>query len=72
MDLNSFSIVTIIFGILCIIFIPFYFFNKLGSNYIVLILGLTKLFSGLSHIKTSKSLDEKEGYNGNKIIGVII
>lgn len=35
-------------------------------------LGLTQLFSGLSHIKTSKSLDRKEGYNGNKIIGVVI
>lgn len=35
-------------------------------------LGLTQLFSGLSHIKTYKSLDRKEGYNGNKIIGVVI
>ncbi|EOR21108.1 hypothetical protein A500_14428 [Clostridium sartagoforme AAU1] len=46
--------------------------NKVDSNYIVLMLGLTQLFSGLSHIKTSKSLDRKEGYNGNKIIGVVI
>lgn len=46
--------------------------NKVDSNYIVLMLGLTQLFSGLSHIKTYKSLDRKEGYNGNKIIGVVI
>ncbi|MBS5949073.1 MAG: hypothetical protein KIC47_01945 [Clostridium sp.] len=46
--------------------------NKVDSNYIVLMLGLMQLFSGLSHIKTSKSLDRKEGYNGNKIIGVVI
>lgn len=46
--------------------------NKVDSNYIVLMIGLTQLFSGLSHIKTSKSLDRKEGYNGNKIIGVVI
>lgn len=72
MNLNWFSILTIIFGILSIISMSFYFFNKLDSNYIVLMLGLTQLFSGLSHIKTSKSLDEKEGYNGSKIIGVII
>lgn len=72
MNLNRFFILTIIFGILCIIFMPFYFFNKLDSNYLVLMFGLTQLFSGLSHIKTSKNLDGKEGYNGNKIIGVVI
>lgn len=72
MNLNRFSILTIIFGILCLISMKFYFFNKVDSNYIVLMLGLTQLFSGLSHIKTSKSLDRKEGYNGNKIIGVVI
>lgn len=72
MKLNRFSILTLIFGILCIISIPFYFFNKLDINYIVLMVGLTQLFSGLSHVKTSKSLDEKEGLNGNKIIGVVI
>ncbi|MBS5939755.1 hypothetical protein [Clostridium sp.] len=72
MNLNRFSILIIIFGILCIVSMTFYFFNKLDSNYIVLMLGLTQLFSGLSHIKTSKSLDGKEGYNGNKIIEVVI
>ena len=46
--------------------------NKVDSNYIVLMLGLMQLFSGLSHIKTYKSLDIKEGYNVNKIIGVVI
>ena len=46
--------------------------NKVDSNYIVLMLGLTQLFSGLSHIKTYKSLDRKEGYNGNNISGVVI
>lgn len=72
MKLNRFSILTIIFGILCIISIPFYLSNKLDNNYIVLMVGLTQLFSGLSHIKTSKSLDEKGYRNGSKIIGVAI
>lgn len=72
MKLNRFSILTIIFGILCIISIPFYLSNKLDINYIVLMIGLTQIFSGLSHVKTSESLDEKEGQNSSKIIGVII
>lgn len=72
MNLNKFSILTIISGVLCIISVPLYFFNKLNINYIILMIGLTQLFSGLSHIKTSKSLNVTEGYNGTKIIGFII
>ncbi|MBE6053472.1 MAG: hypothetical protein E7212_06080 [Clostridium sartagoforme] len=72
MNLNRFSILTIIFGVLCIISIPLYIVNKLNINYIILMTGLTQLFSGLSHVKTSKSLTVKEGYNGTKIIGVTI
>lgn len=72
MNLNRFSILTIIFGLLCIISMPLYIVNKLNINYIILMIGLTQLFSGLSHIKTSKSLTVKEGYNGTKIIGVTI
>lgn len=72
MNLNKFSILTIVFGVLCIISIPFYFFNKIIIDYVILILGLTQLFSGLSQIKTSKILTKKEGINGNKIIGVTI
>lgn len=72
MKLNRLSILTIIFGILCIISIPFYFFNKLDSSYIVLLVGLTELFSGLNHIKISKSLDIKGYKNGNRIIGIVI
>ncbi|WP_288221576.1 hypothetical protein [uncultured Clostridium sp.] len=72
MNLNKFSILTIVFGVLCIISILFYFSNKISIDYVILILGLTQLFSGLSQIKTSKSLIKKEGINGNKIIGVTI
>ena len=72
MNLNRFSILTIIFGVLCIISMPLYIVNKLNINYIILMIGLTQLFSGLSHIKTSKSLTVKEDYNGTKIIGVTI
>lgn len=72
MNLNKFSILTIVFGVLCIISILFYFSNKISIDYVILILGLTQLFSGLSQIKTSKSLTKKEGINGNKIIGITI
>ncbi|WP_066890268.1 hypothetical protein [Clostridium nigeriense] len=72
MNLNKFSILTIIFGVLCIISIPFYFINKLNINYITLMLGLTQLFSGLSHVKISKDLAKKEGVNGTKLIGITI
>lgn len=70
MNLNRFSILTIILSILGIIFVPFYFFDKLNINYIILMFGLTQLFSGLNQVKTSKSLNIKEGYNGVKLIGV--
>ncbi len=72
MKLNKFSILTLIFGILCIISIPFYFFNKLNFSSIALLLGLTQIFSGLSHIKNSKNLGENNSINGTKIIGILI
>ena len=71
MQLNKFSILPLILGAICIICIPFYFFNKLSFNYIALILGLTQLFSGLTHIKNSKNLNNNN-INGSKIIGILI
>ena len=72
MKLNKFSILTLIFGTLCIISIPFYFFDKLSFNYIALLIGLTQLFSGLTHIKNSKNLNKNNSINGTKIIGILI
>ena len=72
MNLNRFSVLTIIFGILGIISTLLYFFNKLNINYLILMIGLTQLFSGLNHVKTSKSLTVKERYNVVKIIGITI
>ena len=71
MNINRFSILTIIFGGLCTISLPFYVLNKLDSNYVILMIGLTQFFSGLSERKTSESLNLKEGYNGSKIIGSV-
>ena len=72
MKLNKFSILTLIFSILCLILVPFYFFNKLNFDFIALFLGLTQIFSGLSDIKNSKNLGENNSINGTKIIGILI
>lgn len=66
-----YSSCVIVFSISTIMLVIAYFLHYVSVNIVMLLLGITQIFGGLSQINMSKPLNNASGINKtNKIVGV--
>ena len=63
------SVLVIIFSIITIILVALFFFGFISIDVVMLFLGVTQLFSGLSQINLAQQMNSKGKTKGNKTVG---
>lgn len=66
------SILAIIFSVTTICLVVLYFIGYINIDYIMISLGLTQLFGGLSQIELSNRVNSKVVRKRNKSVGVFM
>ncbi len=66
------SILAIIFSVTTICLVVLYFMEYINIDYIMICLGLTQLFGGLSQIELSNRVNSKVVRKRNKSVGVFM
>ncbi|GAA0085311.1 hypothetical protein ACH36K_09080 [Clostridium sp. MB05] len=66
------SILAIIFSVTTICLVVLYFMKYINIDYIMISLGLTQLFGGLSQIELSNRVNSKVVRKRNKSVGVFM
>lgn len=66
------SILAIIFSVTTICLVVLYFMEYINIDYIMISLGLTQLFGGLSQIELSNRVNSKVVRKRNKSVGVFM
>lgn len=66
---KAYSVLAITFSIITIILVALFFFDFISIDVVMLFLGLTQLFSGLSQINLAQQKNSKGITKGNKIVG---
>lgn len=63
------SVLVITFSVITFILVVMFFFGLINIDFVMLFLGITQLFGGMSQIDLAKQLDSKGINKGNKTVG---
>lgn len=69
---KTWSILAIIFSTITIISISIYFLGYVNLNFVIVILGLSQLFSGISQIELASRINSNPVRKRNKNVGILL
>lgn len=69
---KTWSILAIIFSTITLISISIYFLGYINLNFVIVILGLSQLFSGISQIELANRINSNPVRRRNKNVGILL